>query len=138
MLGEHMRLITTKRLRWSICLVFLVICLLGKTVASTLFVAAATLYSCLLFVAVVLGLVFTTTARAERLIAFSAVLWCILIMAMLSPVGLSLQSAPGLPHFVPYVAGLPGTELIEASERGECVLGGCCVFPVVPKWALVW
>jgi hypothetical protein len=89
-------------------------------------------------VAIGLGLVFTTRARAEKLIAFSALLWCILIVAMLSPVGLSFQSAPGLPHFVPYVAGRPGTELIEASERGECVLGGCCVFPVVPKWALVW
>ncbi len=28
---------------------------------------------------------------------------------------------------VPYILGMPGPELFEQSERGEVVLGGCCV-----------
>lgn len=30
--------------------------------------------------------------------------------------------------------GYPGPEMSEASERGEIVLGGCCVTEDDPKW----
>lgn len=33
------------------------------------------------------------------------------------------------------VYGLPGPELMEAAERGEVVLGGCCVSDDDPRYA---
>jgi len=131
-----MRPVTSKRLRWGICLVFFLVCLLAKSVVNPLFVAGAVLYTLLLLLAVVFGPFFATSARAEKLIRFSAVLWCAVALAALVPFGVSLKAAPGLPHFVPYVPGKPSSEVVEASERGE--LGGCCDFPIVPRWALVW
>jgi hypothetical protein len=35
---------------------------------------------------------------------------------------------------VPIVYGLPGTDLGEASDRGDVVLGGCCVSDDLPIW----
>ena len=34
---------------------------------------------------------------------------------------------------VPVLYGYPGPEAVEAAERGEVVLGGCCVEE--PRWA---
>jgi hypothetical protein len=62
-----------------------------------------------------------------------------MILAAFSPVGVSLQTAAGLPRLRPYIDGKPPAEAVAAADRGECVLGGCCcVSPITPRWALVW
>lgn len=33
---------------------------------------------------------------------------------------------------VPIVYGLPGPELVEAAERGEVLIGGCCIIVDAP------
>ena len=44
---------------------------------------------------------------------------------------------------VPIVYGSPSCELFEAAERGEVVLGGCCIMvdsngrSVMPSWACI-
>ena len=35
---------------------------------------------------------------------------------------------------VPIVYGLPGVELMEASDRGEVALGGCIIMDDQPTW----
>ena len=35
---------------------------------------------------------------------------------------------------VPIVYGMPGPDLIGASERGEVLLGGCCISERDPAW----
>jgi len=41
----------------------------------------------------------------------------------------------GSERAVPIVYGMPGGETIEASERGELVLGGCVVSDDDPEWS---
>lgn len=40
----------------------------------------------------------------------------------------------GLSKVVPIVYGMPGSELIEAYEKGEVELGGCVVSDYDPEW----
>ena len=35
---------------------------------------------------------------------------------------------------VPIAYGMPGLDLAEAAERGELVLGGCCITGDDPRW----
>jgi hypothetical protein len=40
----------------------------------------------------------------------------------------------GSTDVVPIVYGLPGRQLCDAAQRGEVVLGGCCVSGADPAW----
>ena len=42
--------------------------------------------------------------------------------------------ACGSKRVVGIVFGMPGVELFEAEQRGEVVLGGCCVSTFDPDW----
>ncbi len=44
------------------------------------------------------------------------------------------EAVPIVYGLVPFILGGPKHELSEAQERGEVVLGGCCVDPWSPEW----
>jgi hypothetical protein len=138
LVSKNRKSLASKATRWLVWTAVFLICVTAKTVANPLFFFGAILYTFLLLAAGVCCIVLTTEATTEKLLRLSGLLWCVVLGAGLSPVGISLEATPGLPHFVPYIAGKPGPEEILAAERGECVLGGCFAFTVGPSWALVW
>lgn len=75
--------------------------------------------------------------RWRKPVTFLA-LFAIISLSIAAPVDISFQVRPGLPHWVPYVYGLPGRELSRKARRGEVMLGGCMDDPLGPKWVWVW
>ena len=64
--------------------------------------------------------------------------WAAFVIAMTSPLDISLRQVPGSVRVVPYVMGLPNRALRERAARGDVVLGGCVVHGLEPKWVVVW
>ena len=65
---------------------------------------------------------------------------CTLFLVLqLSPIDITFHHAPGGPHFVPYVSGMPSRSGIEAHKRGEIHLTYSCIrYSNEPKYVLVW
>jgi len=64
--------------------------------------------------------------------------WGCFIVCSLIPVDITFIGAPGPPHFVPLIIGLPKPATIEHAKRGEVVLHGCISTGFEPGWVLVW
>jgi hypothetical protein len=112
------------------------LCLILKFVSYPLFLSTATLYSFALLLVVIHG--FPFSRPLDGTFRRALILWGIVAAATLLPVSVSLQHTPGPPRFVEYVKGKPTRSAWDASKRGECVLGGCVVWPLEPRWVWVW
>src|SRR5260370_33829560 len=109
----------------------LLLCLIWKFVSYPLFLGAVALCSFVVLLVVIRGFPFKRPfdEAVKRLLA----LWCILATATLAPISLSFGHLPGPPRFVTYVKGKPNRHTIEAAKRGECILGGCLLWPLEPR-----
>ena len=64
--------------------------------------------------------------------------WMLGIATTLLPFDVTLHNAPGPPHLVPLIMGLPAPQTLDACARGEAVCGGCVVSVFEPTWLLIW
>jgi hypothetical protein len=103
------------------------------TCASYLLVAKVTSLVAFLVVAVALVRRLRGRKSAALPIAF-----CVLALTVAIPIELDPHGFQAPPRLVPVAYGLPGPEAFERAERGEIILGGCCVHPFSAMWVLVW
>ncbi|MBI5394420.1 MAG: hypothetical protein HZA91_03900 [Verrucomicrobia bacterium] len=90
----------------------------------------------LMFVAVVLGYVRFWRPRVGR---WAIGFFLAALVAAFLPIDITFHNAPGPPHFVRYVCGMPSPHGTERHKRGEIYLSGSClVYGNEPKYVLVW
>lgn len=89
------------------------------------------------FAALLLLIVILISRRRWATIALGTVAFLFEAMSV-SPYDVSLRNAPGPPHFVRLVMGLPTQGASLKARRGETMLGGCMVNGFEPEYVLVW
>lgn len=113
---------------------FLIVCY-GNLLAPHLVLRGnRTLLGVLLVVSVVSWLTVWWHQRKRLAVSLFMFGW----LTILSPVDISMENYPGLPHFVQLVKGLPTADIVRRADRHEVLLGGCLTFGIEPKYVLVW
>ena len=112
------------------------LCLVWKFVALGSFLLVVVLYTFRVILLLISS--FPISRPLDSALKQSLALWGVVVVSTVAPIGVSLRHLPGPPRFVEYRMGLPTKESRELAKRGECILGGCLVWGLEPRWVWVW